>query len=674
MLTALVLALAGCEGPLHHSNPLLSDEQVTSDIDMAGTYRLYAGQPDESPMYLRLWPDEEKGYFIEGYANGNDGEVGSTMHFPAWLRIGYRDNGALLGEIRHDESQGSMYLPMPMEPEEGRFRIWPLVIMSDFSEQKSEAEVQGFSLKSNGQLVSEQGVSHFLELVDALAKGEEGWILDSASFDFEHAVASHRRGYLQRLDAKWYQAKKKEGDLPGRDSVMAVQYLAEQHDDPWAHYAMARLYGNGAYFEKSEEMSRYHAEKALALGENKAYGILGYQAQYGLGVGIDIDKASEYYRLAAEAGDPNATRNLAFLMLNGDEGLQRALALLQKAAQSGDPWAAQELGRRYQHGDGVAASLSRAFDFYRQAADWGLEDSGYYVGWALENGEGVDKDIEDAIPYYRRAAAQQHIDAQVALGRLYWNGEGVEKSVASSIRWFREAAEQGSVFAMSWLGHALSSSSGEQRDDVKAVEWFKKAAEAGDAFSMWRYGVHLGEGRGIERNFEKAIHWLVKAEEEGQPKAREDRERITRAMAEAIRENERRKQEREQVARERLARITGPNEDQIAAAELRNLRLRNRFLIAMLGLKNTDISVHGIDLDRCVMTAGEQMAYCRYKLDARLGNKELGGIADMVNAGFMLKGYYWSSFVLTNGRWEVDQQYERCRLTETNIRCTYRVN
>ena len=144
-------------------------------------------------------------------------------------------------------------------------------------------------------------------------------------------------------------------------------------------------------------------------------------------------------------------------------------------------------------------------------------------------------------------------------------------------------------------------------------------------------------------------------------------------MAEAIREHERKQQEREQAARERLVRITGPNEEQIAAAELRNLRRRNQFAGALLGLKNTDISVRGVDLDRCVVTSGHEMAYCRYKLDARMGNEELGGIADFVNLGFMMKGYYWSSFVLTNGRWEVDQQYERCRLTETNIRCSYRV-
>jgi len=532
---ATLLFLVGCEGPLHHTEPLLSDRQVRDLAEISGIYQIQSeGAASSDRMYLRLWSDDGTGHFIEGYMGDGDGQVATTLMFPAWLRVGQRDNGDWLGEIRHDSSQGAMYLPMPMARDGEHFQVWPLVLMSDYAQQKEKAQGQGFQLGSAGRLQGDdRSRSRFLELVDALVEGQAGLPLVPASFDFAQTVDQYRRSYLQELDGRWYRALEAENSPPDAKMVRGIQYLAER-DDPWAHYAVARFYGNGAYVERDIERARQHAERAVQLGEAKGHGILGYLAQHGLGTEADLGKARRHYRLAAKADDPAATRNLAVLLLQEGKESREGIALFQQAVALGDAWAAYELGRRYHRGDGVATSVTRAFALHKQAAEWGHTEASYFVGWALEYGKGVGKDAKAAMPHYQRAAKQKHIDAQIAVGRLHWNGTGVKKSPSSAIGWFRQAAEQGSVPAMSWLGHALSTAPGEGRNDRQAVDWFKRAAEAGDAFSMWRYGVHLAEGRGVDRSMHDALDWLTRAEQAGEGRAREDRERVETLIAQAI--------------------------------------------------------------------------------------------------------------------------------------------
>lgn len=117
--------------------------------------------------------------------------------------------------------------------------------------------------------------------------------------------------------------------------------------------------------------------------------------------------------------------------------------------------------------------------------------------------------------------------------------------------------------------------------------------------------------------------------------------------------------------------VRGPSSEQIAGAEARDLQHRLGIAGQVYGIKATKIDVGEIDLERCVTTRDE-LAYCRYKIDTRMSDNELGPIARMLNMGFILAGYQWSSFVVRDGRWEIDLKYDRCTVTDTNIRCSRR--
>ncbi|MAS12990.1 MAG: hypothetical protein CMH69_06775 [Nitratireductor sp.] len=118
----------------------------------------------------------------------------------------------------------------------------------------------------------------------------------------------------------------------------------------------------------------------------------------------------------------------------------------------------------------------------------------------------------------------------------------------------------------------------------------------------------------------------------------------------------------------RIDLLRGPSALQIEAAEYRNLQFRLQLANALI-LKDAKLKIHALDLDQCLSTKNGPF-YCRYKLDARIeASKEMRPMAQLLNLGFLFKGYYWSSFTVSRGRWVIEKQYEGCRLSEVHIKC-----
>ncbi len=84
-----------------------------------------------------------------------------------------------------------------------------------------------------------------------------------------------------------------------------------ESDDPNAHFAMARLYWNGAYIPTDHLKAYQHAKKAVAAPEPyrlaeryrpMAYVMLGSMYLNGLGVSADVEKARAVLRQGAGEG------------------------------------------------------------------------------------------------------------------------------------------------------------------------------------------------------------------------------------------------------------------------------------------------------------------------------------------------------------------------------------
>jgi hypothetical protein len=154
----------------------------------------------------------------------------------------------------------------------------------------------------------------------------------------------------------------------------------------------------------------------------------------------------DWYKKAADAGNPNAQYALAELYLKGDgvtRNFQTAAALFRRAADRGNLARAQyALGLMCQRGLGVPKSDVEAVLWWQKAADQNFMPAVTWVGLSLLNGKGIQKDVEAARKMLERAADGDEPNAQYTLGRIYEEGVGVKKDLVVAMKWFILAAEQ----------------------------------------------------------------------------------------------------------------------------------------------------------------------------------------------------------------------------------------
>ena len=141
---------------------------------------------------------------------------------------------------------------------------------------------------------------------------------------------------------------------------------------------------NSATLEPSEtatpqetQQTQSRADRLLADGEagnGRAYTDLGRMYEQGNGVEQDYEKALEYYRLSAEAENPDF------------KGMRYA-------------------GLMYRDGTGVAQDAAEAAVCFRLAAEAGDVSAAYFLGLLYEEGNGVDQNTVEAKKWYEKAVS-----------------------------------------------------------------------------------------------------------------------------------------------------------------------------------------------------------------------------------------------------------------------------
>jgi TPR repeat protein len=150
-------------------------------------------------------------------------------------------------------------------------------------------------------------------------------------------------------------------------------------------------------------------------------------------------------------------------MYRRGEGLQQdsgeAVQWYRKAAEQGDPMAESALGYAYLNGKGVPQDAAEGAIWYRKAAEQGYSLAQQAVGYLYATGQGVQQDDAQALVWYRKAAEQGDAESQQSLGYMYAYGRGVPKDRFEAVRWYRKAAKQGNAQALHMLGLLKSGSS-----------------------------------------------------------------------------------------------------------------------------------------------------------------------------------------------------------------------
>lgn len=150
--------------------------------------------------------------------------------------------------------------------------------------------------------------------------------------------------------------------------------------------------------------------KAAATGDAKALDWMGWFYDTGRAVKADRAKAADYYRQAADKGEPHAQWRYG-VMLDTAEG--------------------------------VALDSAAAMGWFRKAAAQDYANAYVSMGVMYSGGRGVDRDYVKALDCYRQAARLHNFHAFNEIGIVYYAGEGVPPDKIEATAYFIIAATHG---------------------------------------------------------------------------------------------------------------------------------------------------------------------------------------------------------------------------------------
>ncbi|NLI78710.1 MAG: sel1 repeat family protein [Candidatus Riflebacteria bacterium] len=243
-------------------------------------------------------------------------------------------------------------------------------------------------------------------------------------------------------------------------------------------------------------------EEAARQGVASAQCRLAYLLSVGAeGLPVDLPAARQWYRAAAEQGDPESIFRYALCITEGIGGSREAaeategIRWLKMAAEAGDPRAQVCWGRHIQGGEGKAAGFEAARHWFFKAITRGNDPA------LIALGENLLIRANEPVPDYHWA-------------RLL----------------FTEAARGGDPDGWYYLG-LYEEKGWIHPPDRKAAIAFYRTAAAGGSGRAWGALASLAEEAGAVRAaiqaYEGAVRALVASGSEGLPLAREARRRAS---------------------------------------------------------------------------------------------------------------------------------------------------
>jgi WD40 repeat protein/TPR repeat protein len=211
--------------------------------------------------------------------------------------------------------------------------------------------------------------------------------------------------------------------------------------------------------------------------------------------------------IAKNPGNAQAMLEMGKLYMTG-EGLARdpekAVAWLEKSADTGSDAAMFYLGRIYLYGIGIPGNYNKAYQWFKRGSDAGNFSALNGLGALYSNGYGVSQDLSKAFDAFQRSAAAGNVLAMYNLAKSYDAGEGVTQDSSKAFAWYQNAADAGNAMAMTILGKLYESGRGVPQDYLKAFAWYQQASDAGDPDACYHLGLLYYEGNGVKKDSDQA--------------------------------------------------------------------------------------------------------------------------------------------------------------------------
>lgn len=255
--------------------------------------------------------------------------------------------------------------------------------------------------------------------------------------------------------------------------------LMVERDEPVGLYALGMAYLFGVNVDMDKDRGYELLERGAAKGNPECKALLAKMFLKQDYTGIDVVKATEYAKDAAECDVPDGQLIYGTALMEGVGGVERdyvkAMEMFRKAARSGIAEARNSMGFLYKNGLGVERDEPKAFKLFKNAARSGNPNAMYQTAVCYDAGIGCRHDELKAGMWYEKAALTGDALAMYRLGILYFQNGGEEEA----FYWISKSAENNVVEGMYSTGLFYLRGSGVERDPEKGREWIEKAAEQG---------------------------------------------------------------------------------------------------------------------------------------------------------------------------------------------------
>lgn len=231
---------------------------------------------------------------------------------------------------------------------------------------------------------------------------------------------------------------------------------------------------------------------------------------------IPSNDAFPHFEKAAEKNHVKSLYFLGYYYLNGfgtTKNVEKAIQLLEVAADGGSHEALMELGELYFDGHSIKQNYDKALNYYLKAIDHNDKEALFKVGLLYDQGlVGEDSDIDKAFPYMNKAAKLGHPEALFFIGDYYENGYVVAQNDEKSYEYYMRSAFKDSSDGCRLVGEAYHNGFGVEENLNEALKWYLRGAERDNLASVNDVIECYEEGIGTEIDLEEAKLWKAEAD------------------------------------------------------------------------------------------------------------------------------------------------------------------
>lgn len=290
----------------------------------------------------------------------------------------------------------------------------------------------------------------------------------------------------------------------------------------WILVALAAACGTDAGATGHRPRCR-DADRCEALcskqGDAQACVSLGWMAAAGQRVSRDPARAAALFAQACWAVEPAGCRNYAY-MVRGGRGVARdrdladdlervAVAMHRNRCERGNAEDCSALGALYLDGVIVSKDEKKAMKLLRKACDAGEPWACARVAWKLgeEGGDSAraEKLILKAAKLQKQRCRGGEPDACMALAGLLRFGKGRFNDPKRAAELFEEACDDGEGYACSMAAGMYEWGDGVTKDEAKAARLFERGCKLDDSWSCTSFAQQLRDGRGVDRDPARAV-------------------------------------------------------------------------------------------------------------------------------------------------------------------------